>query len=91
LGSIDLFHQVGDKRQHTEVTGAFYSGRYTALVFEAVTGDTAWQQFALFVDELEQKVGIFVINVFDAEFAETAIFFVFQPDFRVAKKLYIFS
>jgi hypothetical protein len=61
------------------------------LVFEAVTGDTAWQQFALFVDELEQKVGIFVINVFDTEFAETAIFFVFQPDFRVAKKLYIFS
>lgn len=68
------------------MTGAFYSGRYTALVFEAVTGDTAWQQFALFVDELEQKVGIFVINVFDTEFAETAIFFLcFSPIFGLLR------
>jgi hypothetical protein len=87
----NLFHQVGNKRQDSQVAGAFHSGGYAALVFEAITGDAAGQQFALLIDELEQEFGIFVIDVFDTEFAETAVFFVFQPDFRVAKKLYIFS
>ena len=73
------------------MTGTFNGAGNAALVFQAVTCDTAWQQFALFVDELEQKIGIFVINVLDTEFAETAIFFVPEPDFWVAEELYIFS
>ena len=73
------------------MTRAFDGGRHTALVFQAVAGNTARQQFALLVDELDEKVGIFVVDVFDAEFAKTAIFLVAQPDFRIAEKFYIFS
>jgi hypothetical protein len=73
------------------VTGALNGRRYAALVFQAVARDPARQEFALFVDELEQEFRIFVIDMFDAEFAETAVFFAPEPDFRVAQKLYIFS
>jgi len=73
------------------VTGTFYGRRNAALVLEAIACDTAWQQFALFVDELKEEIGIFVINVLDSEFAETAIFFVPKPNFWVAEELYIFS
>ena len=73
------------------MAGAFDGSRYTALVFQAVARDTARQQFALLIDELEQKVRVLVINVFDAELAEAAVFFVFQPDFRIAEKLNVFS
>lgn len=64
---------------------------YTALVFQAVACDTTRKQFALFVDELDQKVRVFVINVLDPEFAETAVFFATQPKFWVAEELDIFS
>lgn len=73
------------------MAGAFDGGGHAALVFQAVTCDAARQQFALFVDELQQKVAVFVVDVFDAEFAETAIFFVAQPDFRIAQKFNVFS
>ena len=69
----------------------FDGSSYAALVLQAVACDPARQQFALFIDELEQEVRIFVINVLDAEFAETAIFFTTQPEFRVAEELDIFS
>jgi len=87
----ELLHQVSHKRKHRQVAGTFDGSRYAALVFQAVAGDAAREQFALFVDELQQKVAVFVVNVFDAEFAETAVFFVAQPDFRVAEKFYVFS
>jgi translation initiation factor 2B subunit (eIF-2B alpha/beta/delta family) len=86
-----LFHQVGHKWKNSQVTGAFYGNSHTALVFQAVACDTTWEQFALFVDELKEEIRIFVINVFDAEFAETAVFFVPEPNFWVAEELYIFS
>ena len=47
------------------------------LVFGGSTGDPAWQNLTLFVDEFEQEVSIFVINVFNPAFLETAIFFLF--------------
>ena len=86
-----LFHQVGHERQNCQVAGTFHSGRYPALIFQAVAGNAARKQFALLVDELDQKVGIFVINVFDAEFAKTAVFLAAQTDFRIAQEFYIFS
>jgi hypothetical protein len=86
-----LFHQVGQVRQNSEVTGTLDSGSHAALVLEAVAGDTAGQQLTLFVDELQQEIGIFVINVLDTEFAEAAVFFAAQPDARVAEEFYIFS
>jgi len=73
------------------VTSTLDSSRNATLVFEAVARDTAWQKRALFVDELEEEIRVFVVNVLDAEFAETAIFFVPETDFRVAQELYIFS
>ncbi len=88
---VDLFHQVGQERQHTQVACAFHGSSHPALVFQAIACDTAREQFALLVDELEQEVCVLIIDVFDAELAETAVFFVFQPDFRVAQKLYVFS
>jgi hypothetical protein len=86
-----LLHQVGHKRQNSQVAGTLDGGCDAALVFEAVAGDTARQQFTLFVDELKQEVGILVINVFDAEFAETAVFFASLAQFGVAEEFYIFS
>ena len=66
------------------MAGAFNGCRYAALVFEAVARDTARQQFALLVDKLKQKIRIFIVDILDAEFAEAAIFFAAQPDFRIA-------
>lgn len=86
-----LFHQVSHERQDCQVAGTFNGGGHPALIFQAVAGDAARKQFALFVDELDQKVGIFVIDVFDAEFAKTAVFLAAQTDFRIAQEFYIFS
>jgi len=91
MPQYNLLEQVANERQHTQVTGAFDGCGDAALVFEAVAGNAAGQQFALLVDELEQKIGVFVVNVFDAEFAETAVFSLFQSDFRIAEKFYVFS
>lgn len=66
-------------------------GSHTALVFQAVACNATRKQFALFVDELDQKIRIFVVNVLDAELAETAVFFAAQPEFGVAQELDIFS
>ncbi len=73
------------------MTGTLNCSSYTTLVFQAVACDTTWKQFALFVDELDQEVRVFVVNVLDTKFAETAIFFAAQPKFWVAKELDIFS
>lgn len=73
------------------MAGAFNGRSHAALVFQAVAGNTAGQQFALLVDELKQEIGVFIIDMFDAEFAETAVFLGAQANFRVAEKFYIFS
>jgi uncharacterized protein (DUF2141 family) len=61
------------------------------LVLQAVARNATRQQFTLLIDELHQKVGVFIINVFDAELAETAVFFTSQTDFRIAEELDIFT
>ena len=86
-----LFHQVGHEWQDCQMTRTLDSSGYAALIFQAVACDAAREQFALFVDELDQKIRIFVINVLDAEFAETAVFFATQPEFWVAEEFDIFS
>ena len=65
------------------MTCALNGSSYTALVFQAVACDTAREQFALFVDELDQEVRVFVINVLDTEFAETAIFLRFRQASKI--------
>jgi hypothetical protein len=69
-----LFEHIANERQQAQVAGTLNGSCYAALKFQAVAGDAAWQQFALLVDKLKQKVSVFVIDVFDAEFAETAVF-----------------
>ncbi len=73
------------------MASAFNGGGYTALVFQAVARDTAREQFALLVDELDKEVRVFVINVLDSKFAEAAVFFATQAEFRIAEELDIFS
>lgn len=73
------------------MTSTLDSSRNATLVFEAVARDTARQELALFIDELEEEIRVFVVNVLDTEFAKTAIFFIPETDFRVAQELYIFS
>jgi hypothetical protein len=86
-----LFEQIAYEGQHSEVTGAFNGSCHAALVLQAIAGNAAGENFALFVDELEQEFGVFVINVLDTEFAEAAIFLATQPDFGVAQEFNIFS
>ena len=54
-----------------------YGGGYLFLEFLRSSGQAAGQDFALFVEELFQEFGVFVIDVFDAGFFETAVFFSF--------------
>ena len=89
--SKKLLHKVSQIWQITQVTRPFDGLRDFTLVFQRVASDAAWQQFALFVDELKQKLSVFVINVFDSEFAETAIFFALLTNIRITEKFYIIS
>ena len=86
-----LLHKVSQIWQITQVTRPSDGLRDFTLVFQRVARDAAGQQFALFVDELKQKLSVFVINVFDAEFAETAIFFALLTNIRITEKFYIIS
>lgn len=73
------------------MAGAFNGAGYTALVFQAVACDAAWKQFALLIDELQQEIRVFVVNIFDTELTEAAVLFATQPEFRVAEEFDIFS
>lgn len=57
------------------MTSAFYGLRHATLVFQTCTGQPTRQNLALFVDKFEQKVCVFVVNVFDAAFLKAAVFF----------------
>jgi hypothetical protein len=89
--SAQLFHQVAHEGQETQMACTLNGGGHATLVFQAVAGNTAGQQFTLFVDELNEEVRVFVVDIFDTKLAETAVFFAIQPDFRVAEEFYIFA
>ena len=44
------------------------------LILVGSTGDAARQNLALLVDELQQEVSIFIVNVLDAEFLKRQYF-----------------
>ena len=90
-GRVSLLHQVGHKWQDRQMTCTLDGCSHTALVFQAVACDTTWKQFALFVDELQEKISVFVVNVLDTEFTETAVLFASEPKFWVAEEFDIFS
>ena len=72
-----------------QVTTALDSRCHFALVLQRVTSNTARQDFALLVDELQQEVAIFVIDVLDAKLAEAAILFALLANLRIAEELNI--
>jgi hypothetical protein len=73
-----LFKHIGNERQQSQVACTLYGGGYLFLEFLRSSGQAAGQDFALFVEELFQEFGVFVIDVFDAGFFETAVFFLFD-------------
>lgn len=87
----DLLHQVCNIRQDGQMPGAFDGRGHLALVFERVAGDAARQELALFVDELEKEHIVFVVDMFNPEFAEAAIFCALQAHFWVREKFDIFA
>lgn len=48
---------------------------YPSLIFQGISCDAPGQEFTLLIYKLDKEIRIFVINMFDAEFAETAILF----------------
>jgi len=48
-------------------------GHFT-LKLQRVSGETAWSDLALFIDETHQVVRIFVVYVFDTVLFEAAVF-----------------
>ena len=57
------------------MTSAFDSLRQFALVLQTCTCDTAGKHTTLVVHEFQKEIGVFVVNVLDAQFFETAVFF----------------
>ena len=62
-----------------------------ALVLEGIPRDAAGQKLTLVVDKLNEKCGIFVIDMLDTELAEAAVFLPLGSDFRITEKFYIVS
>jgi len=48
-----------------------------ALEFQRSAGKAAWEQFPLFVHELQEEIRILVIDVFNTALFEAAVFFFF--------------
>ena len=49
--------------------------RHFALELKACTGDTAWQNFTLLVEELLQEIGVLVVDVTDTGFFYSSLLF----------------
>ena len=60
------------------MTGTLDGGSHLLLVLLRGTGQAAGQQFALLVEEFLEKLRVLVVDVFDAGFLETAVFFLFD-------------
>lgn len=86
-----LFQQICYVWQEGQVAGPLDGSRHFALVLQGVSSDATWQNFALLIDKLHQKVCILVVDVLNAKFAETAVFFAHAPNVGVAEKFYIVS
>ena len=56
------------------MAGTFDGLGNLALVFCGSAGDAAGQDLTFLVDELQQEVGILIVDVFDAVLLETAVF-----------------
>ena len=68
-----LFQAISYVRQQGYHTGAFNGLGHFALILRAGASEAARKDFALLVDEFEQKDGVFVVDVLDTAFAEPAV------------------
>lgn len=57
------------------MTGTFDGLTHFALVFQAGARDTTGQNTALIVEQFQQEIGVFIIDVFNTGFLEAAVFF----------------
>ena len=57
------------------MAGALDSFGHFLLILVGSTGNATGKDLTLLVDELEQEVCVLIVDIFDAEFFETAIFF----------------
>ena len=60
------------------MTGALHSLGHFLLILQGGAGQTARQDLALLVHEFLQEFGVFIVDVLDTAFFETAIFFLFD-------------
>jgi hypothetical protein len=70
-----LFERIADVGEQGQVAGAFDGLTHFALELEAGAGQPPGQDFTLLVEQFEQKVGVFVVDVLDPGLLEAAIFF----------------
>jgi hypothetical protein len=73
------------------VACAFDGGRHFALILKRIARNTTGKDFALFVYKLQEEICIFIIDVFNPEFAKTAIFFAVLANFGIAQEFDIIS
>jgi hypothetical protein len=60
-------------RQHRQLASALDSGIELALVNRASACQTGWNDFAVFGQKVAQSVDIFVINLNNVSYRETAV------------------
>ena len=55
------------------MTSTLHSLSHAALELQGSTGDAAGQDFSLFVEELLEEFGIFVVDILDTALLEAAV------------------
>jgi len=71
---VSLLEKIRYIRKDRHLTGFLHRICYFTLEFQAVSGNTTGQHLALLVQKLLQKLAVFVVNVLNAIFLETAEF-----------------
>ena len=71
---------VSEVRKQSDVAGLFNGFAYATLVFEAGSGQAAGQNLTLLIDQHQQKIGVFVVDVLEALLTEAAVPFALRVD-----------
>ena len=71
--SNNLFQRVGYVGHQGQVARLGYCLGYFTLELKAGAGNTTGQDAALLVDELQQEVRVFVVDVLDTGFLKAAV------------------
>lgn len=74
--SARLVQAICNEWHQSEVTCTLNSDSKTTLILEAGAGNATGKNLTLLINELEKKIGIFVVNVLDSGLLETTILLV---------------